>query len=159
MQRSVLVTGVSALLLLGGAGPALAAPAVDDATCTEAFAAGVSNIPAGTPGYRPALDRDDDGFACDQGDPANTAGAAEVADEIADEIADEEVADGGQVSVIPVGSAPTGDGSRADVTPEVTAPEDGLVTPSVVWWSVTGLVLVGVAALRARYARPASSRR
>jgi hypothetical protein len=34
--------------------------------CSAAYAAGVSNIPAGAPGYRPELDRDQDGIACEQ---------------------------------------------------------------------------------------------
>lgn len=34
--------------------------------CATAEAAGVYNIPAGTPGYGPHLDRDGDGFGCDQ---------------------------------------------------------------------------------------------
>lgn len=162
MARSVLVAGVSALVLLAGAGPATAVPTVPTAyyaNCTEAFAAGVTNIPAGTPGYRPALDGDDDGFACDRGDPANTAGAETVADEESDGTdGTGDVSGGGQVSVIPVGAAPTGDGSRADVVAEVTEPEDGLVTPSVAWWWAIGLVLVTVGTLRTRHARPTSRR-
>jgi hypothetical protein len=39
--------------------------------CTEAASVGVYNIPAGTPGYAPRLDRDNDGFGCDAaGTPA-----------------------------------------------------------------------------------------
>lgn len=37
------------------------------ANCTEARAAGYSNIPRGQPGYAPKLDRDDDGIACESG--------------------------------------------------------------------------------------------
>jgi LPXTG-motif cell wall-anchored protein len=33
--------------------------------CTQAYAAGRSHIPQGDPAYRPGLDRDKDGFACD----------------------------------------------------------------------------------------------
>ncbi|GAA4858381.1 hypothetical protein [Actinomycetospora straminea] len=114
MARSVLVAGVSAIVLLGGAGPATAVPSAP--TAPTAYYA---NIPAGAPGYRP---------------------------------------DGGQVAVVPVGAAPTGDGSRADVVPEVTEPEDGPVTPSVAWWWALGLVLITVGTLRTRPARPASRR-
>lgn len=39
--------------------------------CTEAASVGVYNIPFGTPGYAPRLDRDNDGFGCDEaGTPA-----------------------------------------------------------------------------------------
>ena len=33
--------------------------------CAEAYAAGYANIPNGSPLYRPKLDRDQDGMACD----------------------------------------------------------------------------------------------
>ena len=35
------------------------------ANCDAARAAGVAPIARGMPGYRPALDRDDDGWACE----------------------------------------------------------------------------------------------
>ena len=35
------------------------------ANCTDAHAQGVSNIPKGSPGYRPELDSDSDGIACE----------------------------------------------------------------------------------------------
>jgi hypothetical protein len=35
------------------------------ANCSAAYAAGVSRIPRGAPGYRPELDRDNDGIACE----------------------------------------------------------------------------------------------
>lgn len=39
--------------------------------CDAAAAVGVHNIPMGTPGYHPRLDRDNDGFGCDAaGTPA-----------------------------------------------------------------------------------------
>ena len=37
------------------------------ANCTQARDAGVADIPSGSPGYRPGLDRDGDGFGCDSG--------------------------------------------------------------------------------------------
>lgn len=37
------------------------------ANCTEARAAGYSNIQRGQPGYAPKLDRDNDGIACESG--------------------------------------------------------------------------------------------
>ncbi|MBP2217967.1 excalibur calcium-binding domain-containing protein [Arthrobacter sp. CAN_C5] len=49
--------------------PALAV-ALPFENCDAAAAVGVYNIPAGTPGYQPKLDRDNDGFGCDaQGNP------------------------------------------------------------------------------------------
>jgi hypothetical protein len=36
------------------------------ANCDDARAHGATNIPAGSPGYRPELDADHDGFACDE---------------------------------------------------------------------------------------------
>lgn len=148
MQRAVVVAGVSAFLLLGSAGPALAAPTAPSfATCAEAFAAGVSNIPQGAPGYRPALDRDDDGFACDRGDPANAAGVAAVADP------DPAPA---QVDVVPVGAAPTGDGTRADLEELVETDAPPSVSSSVLWWSGGGLGVVLAGLLAAR--RPSTRR-
>jgi hypothetical protein len=45
---------------------AAAPPGVYYANCTDARAQGASNIPQGSPGYRPELDADHDGFACDE---------------------------------------------------------------------------------------------
>ncbi|AYF77844.1 hypothetical protein D7D52_33030 [Nocardia yunnanensis] len=51
--------------LLAGAG--LVVPAADPyyKNCTEARDAGAAPIRKGEPGYRPALDRDNDGIACE----------------------------------------------------------------------------------------------
>ncbi|MFV8053949.1 excalibur calcium-binding domain-containing protein [Mycobacterium sp. 48b] len=49
---------------------ALAAPAAADppyASCNEAWEDGQSNIRKGKPGYRPGLDIDSDGIACEFG--------------------------------------------------------------------------------------------
>ncbi len=57
----------AALLAAGGlllASPAQAAPPY--ANCAEAIADGAAPILRGEPGYRPALDRDNDGVACDR---------------------------------------------------------------------------------------------
>lgn len=40
------------------------------ANCTDARAHGATNIPQGSPGYRPELDADHDGYACDETRPA-----------------------------------------------------------------------------------------
>jgi hypothetical protein len=47
------------------AAPARPAQGVYFANCTAARAAGRENIRRGEPGYRPALDRDNDGVACE----------------------------------------------------------------------------------------------
>ena len=60
------VAGLSAL----SATPAMAVT-LPFSSCSDAAAVGVYNIPAGTPGYAPKLDRDKDGVACDEaGTPA-----------------------------------------------------------------------------------------
>lgn len=46
--------------------PAAAAPEVYYKNCDAARAAGAAPINRGEPGYRPALDRDNDGVACEQ---------------------------------------------------------------------------------------------
>lgn len=55
--------------------PALASSQPHYSSCTEAREAGAAPINRGEPGYRPALDRDDDGVACDDNDPADSAGS------------------------------------------------------------------------------------
>lgn len=59
-----LATSAVAGISLLSASPALAVGLPFD-NCTEAANVGVFNIPAGTPGYQPGLDRDMDGFGCD----------------------------------------------------------------------------------------------
>ncbi|HST66754.1 MAG TPA: excalibur calcium-binding domain-containing protein [Mycobacteriales bacterium] len=52
----------------GPAGTAMPTPSASVAffpDCTAVDAAGIGPIPRGRPGYRPALDRDGDGIACD----------------------------------------------------------------------------------------------
>lgn len=64
--------------------------------CAEAASVGVYNIPIGTPGYAPRLDRDNDGFGCDEaGTPAYDANI--VARLM-----------GNQVTTMPTGGANTG---------------------------------------------------
>lgn len=65
--------------------------------CSEAASVGVYNIPAGTPGYGPWLDRDNDGFGCDAaGTPAYDASIVA------------RLAGSNQVTTMPVGGAATG---------------------------------------------------
>ncbi|MFE3195734.1 excalibur calcium-binding domain-containing protein [Nocardia sp. NPDC059240] len=51
--------------LLAGAGLVVPAADVYYKNCTEARDAGAAPIRKGEPGYRPALDRDNDGVACE----------------------------------------------------------------------------------------------
>ncbi|MGV0111810.1 excalibur calcium-binding domain-containing protein [Arthrobacter sp. CP30] len=57
-------TAVAGLSVLS-AGPALAV-GLPFNNCSEAAAAGVYNIPVGTPGYQPGLNRDGDATGCDE---------------------------------------------------------------------------------------------
>jgi hypothetical protein len=53
------------------------------ANCTDARAHGASNIPQGSPGYRPELDADHDGFACDEAQPAAAVATAQPTGKLA----------------------------------------------------------------------------
>jgi hypothetical protein len=67
MKRTASAVGLAATVLLAPlavAGAATAAPHY--ANCAAAHAAGVSNIHRGDPAYRPALDEDHDGVACEE---------------------------------------------------------------------------------------------
>jgi Excalibur calcium-binding domain len=57
----------------GTATPTPSVPAASFPDCAAAEAAGAAPIPRGRPGYRPALDRDGDGIACDAPVPSPTA--------------------------------------------------------------------------------------
>ena len=66
MRKVVAVTAIGGALLSGsllGAGAANAD--VYYKNCAEARAAGVTPLHEGDPGYRPGLDRDGDGIACE----------------------------------------------------------------------------------------------
>lgn len=102
--------------------------------CSEAFANGVSNIPAGTPGYGTHLDSDFDGIGCElNGDdtagvvPATLTEAAGATDQTG-------VVPGSQVEQIPVGGADTG-----------VAVKQGSAVPGEA--IVVGAAALGVAAL------------
>lgn len=97
-----LATAAFAGMSVFSASPALAV-GLPFANCGEAERLGVFNIPAGTPGYQPSLDRDNDGFGCD------AAGTAPYDSTIVDRI----VAENTVVVTPPVETAP----------PVVVAPE------------------------------------
>ncbi len=159
MKRTLSVAAVTAALMLAPLGVADAAPAYFR-NCTEAEAAGRTNIPANSPDYRPALDRDHDGFACDRDRGHATDGAGNsgngghsgaggsfdegTSDEgNSDESGTASGADEDQVGIVPEGGAPTGDGST----------ESGLAL-----WVGGGLLVaatgVGVALRRRGLGRP-----
>jgi LPXTG-motif cell wall-anchored protein len=62
MKRVFVVAATAAALLV----PAVPASAAPFRNCTEAFAAGVDNIPASDPRYAKRLDRDNDGIGCER---------------------------------------------------------------------------------------------
>jgi Excalibur calcium-binding domain len=169
MKRSASAATVAGILLLV---PVIAAgPASADTyypSCKAALAAGQSNIHRGEPGYRPALDRDHDGVACDEGDPATTGGGAGSSGQdvgVSDPSTGDDVGSGAstgtsgsagssdstsssgstadQIAVVPQGGAETGDGSTEGHTG---------------WW-IGGAFLAGLAGLvTARRARVAGRR-
>jgi LPXTG-motif cell wall-anchored protein len=63
--RATAVT-LSALALMAVPATALADGAQPFKNCSEAYAAGYADIPAGDPHYAERLDRDGDGIGCDQ---------------------------------------------------------------------------------------------
>ncbi|MEJ2871535.1 excalibur calcium-binding domain-containing protein [Actinomycetospora sp. OC33-EN08] len=107
IASAVTVTAVLVLTPLGLAGTASAQTRYDN--CREAFAVGVSNIPAGAPGYRLPLDRDRDGVACEadgtDGGSSSDTGSQDEA------VSSSESTRPDQVEVVPEGGAETGDGS------------------------------------------------
>jgi hypothetical protein len=65
-KKKILIAALSGAVLSGspvGAGTANADPYYKN--CAEARAAGVAPLHKGDPGYRPELDRDHDGIACE----------------------------------------------------------------------------------------------
>lgn len=92
--------------------PAAADPAAVEPwtwdNCSEAFANGVSNIPAGTPGYGTHLDSDLDGIGCelDGGDAA--AFPTPVDSSTAADQSTSTTAEASQVTQVPTGAAETG---------------------------------------------------
>jgi hypothetical protein len=63
--RSLLALGFGAALALGPAAAVLADGGYTFRNCSEARAAGYTNIRRGTYGYGPHLDRDNDGIGCE----------------------------------------------------------------------------------------------
>lgn len=121
-----------------------AAPAATDLwswdNCSEAFANGVANIPAGTPGYGTHLDSDLDGIGCElNGDDSAGVVPANLVAGQADHTTQTEVAAGSQVEQIPVGGADTGVATQTSegITPGLL----GLGAASVIATVMGGLAL------------------
>lgn len=105
----------------GSQAPAAADPAAVEPwtwdNCSEAFANGVSNIPAGAPGYGTHLDSDLDGVGCelDGGDAA--AFPTPVDSSTAADQSSSTTAEASQVTQVPTGAAETGVPVKADSNP------------------------------------------
>lgn len=97
---SITLAAVAGLTLLS-ATPAVAAPFQN---CEQARAAGQVNIPFGSPLYNPNSDRDNDGVACEEGDPASVSTVVPVTP-VAPVAPVTQVP---QVAQMPVGGAATG---------------------------------------------------
>lgn len=63
LRACLIAIGLSVLGGVAGAGAAVADPPYKN--CTEAHQDGRYNIPRDDPAYRPPLDRDGDGIACE----------------------------------------------------------------------------------------------
>ena len=151
MKRLASAVTVSVVLVLAPVGLAGSASAqVYYPDCDAAFAAGAFNIPAGAPGYRPALDSNKDGVACEKPGAGSSSGSGSGSGSgsdagSSDDGQDESVSTSDstrpdQVTVVPEGGAETGDGSTES---------------SPAWWLGGGLLaaaagLVGARRVRAR---------
>lgn len=148
MKRLASAVAVSAALVLTPVGLAGTASAQTFyPNCDAAFAAGVSNIPIGAPGYRPALDSNKNGVACEKDGAGSGSGSNDSSGSNDDTSSgtgqDESAATSDstrpdQVTVVPEGGAETGDGSTA---------------PAAGWWIGGGLLaaaagLIGVRRVR-----------
>lgn len=138
MKRTASAVVLGAAVLLGPvtwAGTASAAPFYPN--CEAAHAVGVSNIHRGQPGYRPALDHDHDGVACEASGGASGGHGSVVSPPSTHSPSSTTGSSGSsgssaaQVAVVPQGGAETGDGS--------TEGHPG-------WW-VGGALLAGIATL------------
>jgi len=77
VRTRILLVGLGTVAALAViASPAAAAPA-SFPNCTAAHNAGRYNIPKDDPNYRPALDRDNDGVACEGTPPAGQTGRSD----------------------------------------------------------------------------------
>ncbi|MHA7154735.1 excalibur calcium-binding domain-containing protein [Arthrobacter sp. TMN-50] len=126
--------------------------------CGEAAAFGVFNIPIGTPGYQPGLDRDKDGVGCDAaGTPAydasivagivaeNTPPVVVVPPVEQPAVAVPPVVEPAQVSQMPVGGADTGVAQQSGADLGAVALGGGLVLTA----ALGGAYLVRRAPVRA----------
>ncbi|WP_219816084.1 excalibur calcium-binding domain-containing protein [Arthrobacter sp. B1805] len=107
---SITLAAVAGMTMLS-ASPAMAAPFQN---CEQARAAGQVNIPATSPFYNPSSDRDNDGIACEEGDPASVPAAGSPAPAPAP--APGVVTQAPQVVQAPVGGVATGVAQDTDNT-------------------------------------------
>jgi hypothetical protein len=107
---SITLAAVAGMTVLS-ASPAMAAPFQN---CEQARAAGQVNILLGSPFYNPNSDRDKDGIACEEGDPASLPTVGDVtatptpAPTEAPVVPVAPVTQVPQVAQVPVGGASTG---------------------------------------------------
>lgn len=141
MKRTASTAALAAAVLLG---PIVVAGTAQAATyypnCTAAEAAGVSNIHRGEPGYRPALDEDHDGVACEEHTGGSTGHHDPGSSSSTGSSSSSGSSSSHQVAVVPQGGAETGDGSTEG---------------HPVWWiggvlGASAAGLVGLARLRRR---------
>jgi hypothetical protein len=118
------VVGLSALTATSASAAPTAYP-----NCKTAAAAGEFNIPIGSPGYGPHLDRDNDGIGCES---STAGGTAQPAPAPADEVAPAP----SQVTQLPVGGADTGVTQKTDNGMEI------LVLGGLVVAAASGTVIV-----------------
>ena len=146
MKRIASATIVGAILVLAPVGIAGAASAdTYYANCDAVFAAWQSNILRGEEGYRPGLDSDSDGVACERegsGSGSNSGSSNEnesTSSGSSQSSSGEDSSTGDQVEVVPAGGAETGDGSTTGYT---------------AWWLGGGLVAGLAGLLTTRRLRP-----
>ena len=148
MRRTWTTVAISGVFLLVPLGVADAAPAAPFRNCAAAAASGYTDIPRGMFGYAARLDGNSNGIACEQGGGTGTGTAARFEDGSA--VTAQAVSSSssgpvsgsdadGQVSVVPDGGAPTGDGSTAADTPAWVAGAGGLLAMLVGLAAVLGL--------------------
>lgn len=129
MKKSTSVLAIAAVVGLSAltATSASAAPTAYP-NCKTAAAAGEFNIPVGSPGYGPHLDRDNDGIGCESSTAGGTAQVAQAPGAVAQAPS--------QITQLPVGGADTG------VTQKTDNGMDILVLGGLVVAAASGTVIV-----------------